>query len=243
MGVDAKATIFPFSIPVPNISASYSSSSPYYFTRTSVFASNLRHPPHRKPFPPLITINNAVFTSEGFTTTKSPPPPPQRKEKKTELERDAISILHDRIRRDQAGKRDAASRPVMDSEEADRYIQLVKEQQQRGLQKLKGVGGGGGGDKKRMESFIYKADPYTLRSGDYVVHKKVGIGRFVGIKYDRPKDYTEPVEYVFIEYADGMAKLPLNQASRMLYRYNLCVLLHLPLFNFLDITPHPCQIS
>lgn len=134
------------------------------------------------------------------------------------MERDAISILHDRIRRDQAGKRDAASRPVMDSEEADRYIQLVKEQQQRGLQKLKGVGGG---DKKRMESFSYKADPYTLRSGDYVVHKKVGIGRFVGIKYDRPKDYTEPVEYVFIEYADGMAKLPLNQASRMLYRYNL----------------------
>jgi transcription-repair coupling factor (superfamily II helicase) len=64
-------------------------------------------------------------------------------------------------------------------------------------------------------------DPYSLRSGDYVVHKKVGIGRFVGIKFDVPKGSTEPVEFVFIEYADGMAKLPVKQASRLLYRYNL----------------------
>lgn len=98
----------------------------------------------------------------------------------------------------------------MDSEEAEKYIQLVKEQQQRGLQKLKGGGG-----------FSYKVDPYTLRSGDYVVHKKVGIGRFVGIKFDVPKGSTEQIEYVFIEYADGMAKLPVKQASRLLYRYNL----------------------
>lgn len=100
----------------------------------------------------------------------------------------------------------------MDSEEAEKYIRLVKEQQQRGLQKLKGGGGGG---------LSYKVDPYTLRSGDYVVHKKVGIGRFVGIKFDVPKGSTEPVEYVFIEYADGMAKLLVKQASRLLYRYNL----------------------
>lgn len=98
----------------------------------------------------------------------------------------------------------------MDSEEAEKYIQLVKKQQQRGLQKLKGGGG-----------FSYKVDPYTLRSGDYVVHKKVGIGRFVGIKFDVPKGSTEQIEYVFIEYADGMAKLPVKQASRLLYRYNL----------------------
>lgn len=107
----------------------------------------------------------------------------------------------------------------MDSKEAEKYIQMVKEQQERGLQKLKGVrpgtttDGGGG--------FSYKVDPYTLLSGDYVVHKKVGIGRFVGIKLDVPKDSSEPLEYVFIEYADGMAKLPLKQASRLLYRYNL----------------------
>ncbi|PKI52520.1 hypothetical protein CRG98_027092 [Punica granatum] len=107
----------------------------------------------------------------------------------------------------------------MDSDEAGRYIQLVKEQQQRGLQKLKGdrAKDGKGGEK----GFSYKVDPYNLRSGDYVVHKKVGIGRFVGIKFDVPKGSNEPIEYVFIEYADGMAKLPVKQAARMLYRYNL----------------------
>ncbi|KAF3435334.1 hypothetical protein FNV43_RR22421 [Rhamnella rubrinervis] len=114
------------------------------------------------------------------------------------------------------GKRDA-SRIAMDSEEADKYIQLVKEQQQRGLQKLKG----GGRAAAAGERFSYKVDPYTLRSGDYVVHKKVGVGRFVGINFDVPKGSSEPIEYVFIEYADGMAKLPVKQASRLLYRYNL----------------------
>ncbi|KAG5526939.1 hypothetical protein RHGRI_028019 [Rhododendron griersonianum] len=231
MAVAAKANIFPFSIPVPNMPASSSSSS---FSSITVFASNFPHRhgprPHRKPSSPLITVHAAEGISisrpmaAASTATTTEAPPPQRKEKKTESkERDAISILNERIRRDYAGKREANSRPVMDSEEADRYIQLVKEQQQRGLQKLKGGGGGGGdgGDNNKMGAFSYKADPFTLRSGDYVVHKKVGIGRFVGIKFDRPKDCTEPVEYVFIEYADGMAKLPVNQASRMLYRYNL----------------------
>ncbi|KAJ4959779.1 hypothetical protein NE237_019689 [Protea cynaroides] len=132
---------------------------------------------------------------------------------KLAAEPDAISILNERICRER-GNRDS-SRTVMDSQEAEKYIQLVKEQQQRGLQKLKGERGG------NTVEFNYKVDPYTLRSGDYVVHKKVGIGRFVGIKYDVPKDSTEPIEYVFIDYADGMAKLPVKQASRVLYRYNL----------------------
>ncbi|CAL5321498.1 unnamed protein product [Camellia sinensis] len=89
--------------------------------------------------------------------------------------------------------------PLMDSEEADR---------------LKGVGRGVGGDMVGVGggAFSYKVDPYTLR---------VGIGRFVGIQFDIPKDFTQPIEYVFIEYADGMANLPVKQASRMLYRYNL----------------------
>ncbi|XP_022869255.1 ATP-dependent DNA helicase At3g02060, chloroplastic-like isoform X3 [Olea europaea var. sylvestris] len=134
-----------------------------------------------------------------------------------DLQRDSISLLNERIRRDHSKRDSSSSRPSMDSEEADKYIQLVKEQQQRGLQKLKGdrTEGTTGG------AFSYKVDPYTLRSGDYVVHKKVGIGRFVGIKFDVPKDSSQPIEYVFIEYADGMAKLPVKQASRMLYRYNL----------------------
>ncbi|XAR52067.1 DNA helicase [Bertholletia excelsa] len=170
--------------------------------------------------PSSVITNNVVYTAEGLSLSRSGVSttthlPPRRKEK-IDSERDAISILNDGIRRDHAGKREA-SRPLMDSDEADRYIQLVKEQQQRGLQKLKG--GGGIGDS--LGALSYKVDPYTLRAGDYVVHKKVGIGRFVGIKFDVPKGSTEPIEYAFIEYADGMAKLPVKQASRMLYRYNL----------------------
>ncbi|KAJ0025756.1 hypothetical protein Pint_07279 [Pistacia integerrima] len=113
-------------------------------------------------------------------------------------------------------------RPVMDSKEADKYIRLVKEKQQIGLQKLKSKkAGDGGGNGDGSGGFSYKVDPYDLRSGDYVVHKKVGIRRFVGIKFDVPKGSSEPIEYVFIEYSDDMAKLPVKQASRMLYRYNL----------------------
>lgn len=162
---------------------------------------------HSRP----LKLTNAVYT-EHVSLPKLPP---------RNAERDPISLLNERIRRDHSKRDGSSPRPAMDSDEAERYIQLVKEQQQRGLQKLKGdrAKDGKGGEK----GFSYKVDPYTLRSGDYVVHKKVGIGRFVSIKFDVPKGSNEPVEYVFIEYADGMAKLPVKQASRMLYRYNLYV--------------------
>ena len=67
-----------------------------------------------------------------------------------------------------------------------------------------------------------RVDPYSLQPGDYMVHKKVAIGRFVAMKYDvGGKGSSEPVEYVFIEYGDGMAKLSVKQATGMLCRYNL----------------------
>uniref|UniRef100_A0A2N9I1A1 Helicase ATP-binding domain-containing protein n=1 Tax=Fagus sylvatica TaxID=28930 RepID=A0A2N9I1A1_FAGSY len=175
----------------------------------------LRCPCHCKTKP---SLTKAVYTQNlSLSLSLSTP--------KIDSDRDPISLLNDRILRDYT-KRDA-SRTAMDSKEAEKYIQLVKEQQQRGLQKLKGdrqakkVGGHSGSDNGSGSGFSYKVDPYSLRSGDYVVHKKVGIGRFVGIKFDVPKSSTQPIEYVFIEYADGMAKLPLTQASRLLYRYNL----------------------
>ncbi|XP_063947795.1 ATP-dependent DNA helicase At3g02060, chloroplastic isoform X2 [Daucus carota subsp. sativus] len=130
---------------------------------------------------------------------------------------DPISLLNHRIRQDQGGKRRRSN--VVDSAEADKYIQLVKLQQQRGLDKLRSNREQAAPD----HAFSYKVDPYTLCPGDYVVHKKVGIGRFVGIKFDvAARGHSKPpVEYVFIEYADAMAKLPVHQASRFLYRYNL----------------------
>ncbi|KAK3011355.1 hypothetical protein RJ639_012806 [Escallonia herrerae] len=172
--------------------------------------------------PPSWRIN-AVYT-QGISipgSTKFPPllpPRPTRDNFNALLDGDPISALNDRIRREHSHReRSSSSSASIDSEEADKYIQLVKEQQQRGLQKLKGdrqgkLAAAGGG-------FGYKVDPYSLRPGDYVVHKKVGVGRFVGIKFDVSKDSTVPIEYVFIEYADGMAKLPVKQATRFLYRY------------------------
>ncbi|XP_065637756.1 ATP-dependent DNA helicase At3g02060, chloroplastic isoform X2 [Quercus suber] len=194
-------------LPVPDISRPLVlkklSSSPKLWTRLG-----LRCPCHFKTKLSLslsLSLTKAVYT-HNFSLPLS--------RDKIEPDQDPISLLNERIRRDY-NKRDA-SRTVMDSKEAEKYIQLVKEQQQRGLQKLKGDR-----QPKKNGGFSYKVDPYSLRSGDYVVHKKVGVGRFVGIKFDVPKDSPNPVEYVFIEYADGMAKLPLTQASRLLYRYNL----------------------
>ncbi|KAK7336197.1 hypothetical protein VNO77_16731 [Canavalia gladiata] len=191
-------------LPRPHISTPFKSNLSNSSPRTwSLFI--LTYPLHRKTNNRLFLFPiNAVYT-QGLHAPSSP--------SKTEPHNDAISVLNERIRRDYA-KREA-SRTVMNSEEADKYMQMVKEQQQRGFQKLKGV------RESKDGGFSYRADPYTLRSGDYVVHKKVGIGRFVGIKFDVPKNSAEPTEYVFIEYADGMAKLPVKQASRMLYRFCL----------------------
>ncbi|KAH1194259.1 ATP-dependent DNA helicase, chloroplastic [Glycine max] len=139
----------------------------------------------------ILSPTNAVYTQSPHT-----PSTPS----KTELHNDAITVLNERIRRDFSKKE--AFRTVMDSEEAGKYMQMVKVQQQRGLQKLKGDRGTKDG------VFSYKVDPYTLRSGDYVVHRKVGVGRFVGMRFDVAKNSSQHTEYVFIEYADGMAKLP-----------------------------------
>ncbi|KHN46363.1 Transcription-repair-coupling factor [Glycine soja] len=152
----------------------------------------------------ILPPTNAVYTQSPHT-----PSTPS----KTELHNDAITVLNERIRRDFSKKE--AFRTVMDSEEAGKYMQMVKVQQQRGLQKLKGDRGTKDG------VFSYKVDPYTLRSGDYVVHRKVGVGRFVGMRFDVAKNSSQHTEYVFIEYADGMAKLPVHQAAKMLYRYSL----------------------
>ncbi|XP_021736123.1 ATP-dependent DNA helicase At3g02060, chloroplastic isoform X2 [Chenopodium quinoa] len=180
----------------------------------STISINFKCPCRRHCRKPQLLICNAVYT-EGGSRTKSS----FRKEKVSDSEFDPITALNERIRRDH-GTRDT-TKPALDSKEAEKYIQLVKQQQQRGLEKLKGKNKEEKGGGKESGGISYKVDPYTLKSGDYVVHKKVGIGRFVGIKYDMPKDGSEPIEYVFIEYGDGMAKLPVKQASRMLYRYNL----------------------
>lgn len=195
----------------------FSPSECFLTTRFCKLFPTTQKPSFPSPSSSSITLTNVLNTDAVYTKL-----PPRLRNARQEQERDAISLLNERIRREHAKRDHSPLRPAMDSEEADKYIQLVKEQQQRGLQKLKSDRARQGAPHDAAQpTFSYKVDPYTLRSGDYVVHRKVGIGRFVGIKFDVPKDSKEPIEYVFIEYADGMAKLPVKQASRLLYRYNL----------------------
>ncbi|KMZ73581.1 Transcription-repair-coupling factor [Zostera marina] len=179
---------------------------------------------HSSPFFPILRLKTPnLTTSRCFFPIKIPffpilstvitPAYASLTSQSTLSEPDGIAILNDLLRRDHRHRRSS----TVDSEEAERYIRIVKDQQQRGLKKLKGDRVGAG----NKNGFGYRVDPYTLKSGDYVVHHKVGIGKFVGIKFDTSKGEARSIEYVFIEYADGMAKLPVKQASRMLYRYSL----------------------
>lgn len=172
--------------------------------------------------PPVPSIRAPKTLIHVFYTERTPiSAPPPKPKNRNPSDPDDIAVLNERIRRE-LGKRERSKGgegQELDSKEAEKYIKLVKQQQQRGLQKLKGDIDG------KRSGFGYRVDPYTLKPGDYVVHKKVGIGKFVAIKYDVPTKEgsvaAEPVEYVFIEYGDGMAKLPVKQAAKMLYRYNL----------------------
>ncbi|KAI3706096.1 hypothetical protein L1987_76351 [Smallanthus sonchifolius] len=54
---------------------------------------------------------------------------------------------------------------------------------------------------------------------------KVGIGGFMSNRPSIPKGSTTPIDYVYIQYAGGVAKLPVKQASKFLYCYNLILLM------------------
>ncbi|KQJ88341.1 hypothetical protein BRADI_4g17160v3 [Brachypodium distachyon] len=152
---------------------------------------------------------------------------------------DDIAQLNHRLRvlvrrRDAASSASSAS-SSMDPVQAEAYLHMIREQQRLGLRQLRrdpagqkeerdsGVDDGdeeeeGGGRRKGMaagSSLGHRVDPRELEPGEYVVHKKVGVGKFVCISGEDGEDY------VFIQYADAMAKLAVDQAARMLYRYNL----------------------
>ena len=74
-------------------------------------------------------------------------------------------------------------------------------------------------------------DPFTLVSGEYVVHRKFGIGQFLGIRNiaverDAVKAATGEtvgpalrIGYLFIQYADAQAKIRPEKAKKQLYRF------------------------
>lgn len=148
---------------------------------------------------------------------------------------DDISQLNYRLRsiarrRDAAAAAAAAAGPV-DPAQAEAYLRMIQDQQRLGLRQLRGEGGETEGDEEEDEeaggarrkgmaagsSLGHRVDPRELEPGEYVVHKKVGVGKFACISAE------DGVDYVFIQYADAMAKLAVDQATRMLYRYNLYV--------------------
>lgn len=134
---------------------------------------------------------------------------------------DPIASFNERLKKENRITK-STEKEAPNPEETERYIKLVKEQQHKGLQKLK-KGELKGNNNNNNNNVSYAIDPETLVPGDYVVHKKVGIGRFVGVRYDTPNTsngHSDAVKYVYIEYADGMAKLPARQAHRLLYRYD-----------------------
>uniref|UniRef100_A0A0D9XSP3 Uncharacterized protein n=1 Tax=Leersia perrieri TaxID=77586 RepID=A0A0D9XSP3_9ORYZ len=121
-----------------------------------------------------------------------------------------------------------AASSSFDPAQAEAYLSMIREQQRMGLRQLRrddsapeeegeSDDGGRRGRKGAAagSSLGHRVDPRELEAGEYVVHKKVGVGKFVCISAE------DGVDYVFIQYADAMAKLAVDQAARMLYRYNL----------------------
>jgi hypothetical protein len=89
---------------------------------------------------------------------------------------------------------------------------FVKEKMRQGL----AIASGNVGKEGEIDNSI---DPHRLVRGELVVHKKVGIGRFRELRQEKVEGREAPVLFVYLEYADGLAKLPAHQAHRLLYRY------------------------
>ncbi|VAH91862.1 unnamed protein product [Triticum turgidum subsp. durum] len=97
----------------------------------------------------------------------------------------------------------------MDPAQAEAYLHMIREQQRLGLRQLRrhaaepeyerDVGSNGedeeegGGRRKGMaarSSLGHRVDPRELEPGEYVVHKKVGVGKFVCISGEDGEDYV-----------------------------------------------------
>ncbi|KAG0586932.1 hypothetical protein KC19_2G128500 [Ceratodon purpureus] len=131
-----------------------------------------------------------------------------------------LDDLHHQLESEVSRSGGAASDKPMDGEAARKMKERLQEQRRQGMQaisntmKQRGQGVGGEG-----ETFSYAVDPDTLSVGEYVVHKRVGVGCFIGIKYEVPPGKEKPVKYIYLKYSDGVAKLRAKQANRLLYRY------------------------
>lgn len=134
---------------------------------------------------------------------------------------DAIERLHQQLD-SQSDSFLGATNNALSKDEAEAVRVKLREQREKGLQAIReklrsqGLAKGDDGD-----TFFHGVDPETLVPDEYVVHKKVGVGRFIGMKYEMPEGKSKAAKYVYLQYADGKAKVKAKQAHRLLYRYNL----------------------
>jgi len=65
-------------------------------------------------------------------------------------------------------------------------------------------------------------DPFKLTPGEFIVHRKYGIGQFLGHKVlpqEMPNGDVKSVAFLFLKYADATAKISPDASRRLLYRY------------------------
>jgi len=65
-------------------------------------------------------------------------------------------------------------------------------------------------------------DPFKLVPGEYVVHRKYGIGQFLGHKVlpiENENGDVKSVPFLFLKYADATARITPESSRRLLYRF------------------------
>lgn len=131
-----------------------------------------------------------------------------------------LDELHHQLENESVRSGGNASDKPLDGVAAKKMKERLQEQRRHGMQAISNMmKQRGQGVAVDGEAFSYAVDPDTLSPGEYVVHKRVGVGCFIGIKYEVPAGKTKPAKYIYLKYADGVAKLRAKQASRLLYRY------------------------
>ena len=107
-------------------------------------------------------------------------------------------------------------RTAFKKDEVSLVLEKIKETRKKGMEMM--IAKRRINDQKgpsTMQDFTCSIEPESLVPGEYVVHKTKGVGRFVRLQ----SEGDIGPEYVILQYADGMAKLKAQQASRLLYRY------------------------
>lgn len=208
-----------------------------YLTQSDV---NVRHLPASSQssfeidegFVPLETLRRVVPTKENAHDSTTMPSIPQNSiateqlqssgRSETSVQRkawgsDTFTELHKMLdREDELGVSFGGA--TFGKEETNLLMEKLRDTRTRGIEVLlnRKISKG---EIDSVQHLSYAIDPETLASGEYVVHKTKGIGRFVCLNDEVPPGGNTLTRYVFIQYADGMAKLKADQAARVLYRY------------------------